>query len=718
MPANEFAYGIELERRLTPRLGIELGILQSSVPVNRTIGSATLFGDASVRPITAGLDIHLRPEGRIDLTLTPLAGYAFYDDLRFRIDGGDIMTLPVNDDFVWGVRAAAGAPLGESRWGVSLAVRYLDAALRTSFDGAPLAIALDPLILSAGLSLRWPRTASASTEEEANWPFYRLSGSSITFRPRENLLAVVFTRGPPDSRSLADLIAEFSEELPLEPLASPAAGESIRLFRITRPTEPTEPTGPTGMQRLRESMTRLLGRDVRVGTVVNADPGRVTVLDNHFNVRFREDLPPREVEAIVAAAGGRILRPFIQAPNAYQVEFSRGDYKEHLRIVEAWHQRGLLVYGEPDLKVQIVDLASPDDPAIDSEGRLDLELQSIDSAGPEFGNIDDEFGLGRPHVQVATLDRGIQRDHPDLGGDLTDGTPQIAQCFDFRRLISCTHAAYKPDNDHGMQVYGIISARANNGIGIDGIAPNVHHIAMKRQDYYDAEYLDALLWAAGFQIDGPPAGWPARPSSPGADIISLSHRIYLREPPGLMDDTFRYLTTYGRDGRGTLLIYAAGNESISIANNYPFPAHPLTMAISNSDPPDAEGIERRNATSNFGPQIDLCARGAGVISLNAGGGTRSFGSNATSAAAPRVAAAAALMLSAQPELTWIDLRDILRDTAVRIDPDDGGWTADGFSELCGFGRLDLGAAVQAAAAFDVGAGDHVVKEREAEQSTN
>ena len=369
------------------------------------------------------------------------------------------------------------------------------------------------------------------------------------------------------------------------------------------------------------------------------------------------------------------------------------------RSLRGGTRAGSSVYGDPDLLVEIVE---PADPA-NSEDQLNPTLQSVDMAWQHPDDIEGDLVLGGPKVHVATLDRGVQTDHPDFGDDLTDGSRQLAQCFDFKQLIPCKHADYRPDNDHGMQVYGIISARADNDIGIDGIAPNVHHIAMKRQALYNSEYLDALLWAAGFQVDRPRAGWPEHPSSPGADIISLSHRIYLSNPPGLMHDTFRYLTTHGRGGLGTLLIYAAGNYSMSIEENYPFPAHPLTMAISNSDPPDADGVERLNKTSNFGPQIDLCARGAGVLSLDAKGDTKPFGNSATSAAAPRVAAAAALMLSVEPELTWENLRDILRDTAVPIDPDHGGWSPDGFSEQCGFGRLDIGAAVEAAAVFDAGA---------------
>jgi hypothetical protein len=91
-----------------------------------------------------------------------------------------------------------------------------------------------------------------------------------------------------------------------------------------------------------------------------------------------------------------------------------------------------------------------------------------------------------------------------------------------------------------------------------------------------------------------------------------------------------------------------------------------------------------------------------VQSLNASGGEQVFGG--TSASAPTVAAIASLMLSRNQELTWEELRDILRDTAVQIDTAStdpvGQWVDlddDGvidFSQWYGFGRVNAANAVR------------------------
>jgi kexin len=64
-----------------------------------------------------------------------------------------------------------------------------------------------------------------------------------------------------------------------------------------------------------------------------------------------------------------------------------------------------------------------------------------------------------------------------------------------------------------------------------------------------------------------------------------------------------------------------------------------------------------------------------------------------------VSGVAALMLSANPQLTWRDVRLILAQTARKNDPSDTGWsTSSGyhFNHKYGFGVADANAAVQAA----------------------
>ena len=557
------------------------------------------------------------------------------------------------------------------------------------------------------------KTASAYLGNR-DWPAYRYGENVVPFEPREDLIAVCFEARAPDPKRGRAQINEIVKKLKLKPFELKAEGEehpsmaaegAIWLFELSTPGD---------RAKIEAELRRMLGADARIGMPVDLTPKQVKVLDPRFVIRFRDHLRPQDIEALAEKAKARILRGFIQAGNARLIEFQGGSYKEHLQIVEDWYNQDLLVYGEPDLIAEIVDDAFPADPPDDPTypNQLNLPLQNVDDAWQFLNGKGANLTLGNPSVYVATLDRGVDIDHPDIGGNLTDGTAQLAQCYDFRGFGPCT-SPYAPFSSHGMGVYGIISALTNNTIDIAGIAPNTHHIGLERPTSVTVNYSDVLLWAAGFTTGNPTAGWPLglEPLSPAADIISCSHGSNGLALSGLMNDTLTFISVYGRGGKGTLVVYSAGNGTAQITGWRVWAAHPRTMAISNSNQPDAGGVERLSGSSNFGPEIDICAQGTGAPSLNATGGEQTFGG--TSAAAPTVAAAAVLMLSVEPNLTWINLRDILRNTAVVIDGANanpvGQWIL-GFSQWYGFGRLDVDAAVQAADAFDTGTVNLVIRD--------
>jgi subtilisin family serine protease len=144
--------------------------------------------------------------------------------------------------------------------------------------------------------------------------------------------------------------------------------------------------------------------------------------------------------------------------------------------------------------------------------------------------------------------------------------------------------------------------------------------------------------------------------------------------------------------------------------------------------PGAAGTEGRNVTSiePAANQVSLtpALNHAHEVGTAVAAGPFSHRSNfgGTSYATPVCAGTGALMLSANPQLSWNQVRDILRDTAVKIDPEnthtsahpdaatgrwrddagristDPGYTGPLVSEFYGFGRIDAAAAVRQAQA--------------------
>jgi subtilisin family serine protease len=76
-----------------------------------------------------------------------------------------------------------------------------------------------------------------------------------------------------------------------------------------------------------------------------------------------------------------------------------------------------------------------------------------------------QMSTGR-NVLVAVVDSQVERSHPDLIGQV-----QVAESFVPGPAIA--------GEDHGTGVAGIIAARANNGLGIAGVAPGARLMALR-----------------------------------------------------------------------------------------------------------------------------------------------------------------------------------------------------------------------------------------------
>jgi hypothetical protein len=161
---------------------------------------------------------------------------------------------------------------------------------------------------------------------------------------------------------------------------------------------------------------------------------------------------------------------------------------------------------------------------------------------------------------------------------------------------------------------------------------------------------------------------------------------------------------------------AAGATTLNVANTAGF-AVGQALLIGN---PGGAQTEATILNGVAGPtQLNVAAT---LRAHNSGdpvrGGAANYRNNfgGTSSATPLAAGIAALVLSASPSLTWVEVREILRDTAVKIDAastdatnrwvDAAGnnsaspaYAGPFYSRRYGYGRVDAEAAVNAAIAY-------------------
>jgi thermitase len=261
-----------------------------------------------------------------------------------------------------------------------------------------------------------------------------------------------------------------------------------------------------------------------------------------------------------------------------------------------------------------------------------------------------EISKGSDEIIIGVLDTGVDLDHPDLVGRLSDG-------------INIINPDFQPMDDvgHGTHVAGVITALVNNEEGIAGMTWFDKVMPVKVLDAEGAgstySVAEGLIWAADH----------------GAKVINMSLGNYADAE--FLHDAIRY--AFDQD---VVLIAATGNDNTSDPG---FPAaYPEVFAVSATDEQS-----QRAPFSNYGDYIDVVAPGVSIASTYPHNQYAAL--SGTSMASPHVSALAALIRSVNPSLANTEVMDIMRNTAIDLGE-------QGKDPLFGYGHIDVAAALLAA----------------------
>ena len=230
-------------------------------------------------------------------------------------------------------------------------------------------------------------------------------------------------------------------------------------------------------------------------------------------------------------------------------------------------------------------------------------------------------------AEVAVIDTGVQRDHPDLGGRLLDG-------FDFvgnNPNSGDTDDDPTDGNGHGTHVTGIVVANRDNDEGVTGVAPGAKVLPLRVLDDN----------GEGFAADTVKA--VKRATDAGVDVINLSLGDYLPLQSMLLEDPEYKGALESAVAAGIVVVVAAGN------NGFPYCENPQVAGILCVGAVDRNRM--RAGYSSFGSEVDLMAPGG----IGTGGlpseilstfiGPDYYEISGTSQATPHVAGVAALLVS-------------------------------------------------------------------------
>lgn len=162
----------------------------------------------------------------------------------------------------------------------------------------------------------------------------------------------------------------------------------------------------------------------------------------------------------------------------------------------------------------------------------------------------------------------------------------------------------------------------------------------------------------------------------------------------------------GRNGKGSIFVFAAGNGAAS-DDNCNFDGYTNSIYSITVGAIDREGKHPSYSESCSAQLVVAYSSGSGDAIHTTDVGTDKCYSlhGGTSAAGPLGAGTVALALSARPELTWRDTQYLMVESAVPVHETDGSWqeTKIGkkFSHAWGYGKIDAYALVQKAKTWDL-----------------
>jgi subtilisin family serine protease len=441
-------------------------------------------------------------------------------------------------------------------------------------------------------------------------PFYYRGDVKVPFTRHNDLVAVAI-----DPKS-ADQVAQhldgvaYRRRLHEIPIDGSLQQQNIRVLQF-------EP-GVTAFDRM-AAMEELVGTEGigAVGPLVRWHGGStgLAFLTDEYVVKFHPHVRRKTIADIVRRFGLQVLRQLVQAPHTYLLRIPGIPRYEALETTQELVATGHVAYAEPNLICanSQADAAEPSDLLFPMQWHLPLIgcPQAWQSIHDDRGQ---ERAMGSPDITIAVVDWGIDVSNPDFSGNVSSGKSKIYKVFDFQAMVADNNGRA---HGHGTCCAGVATALAGNG-GVCGVAGNCRLMAIRRPEGEAAKevaYADMYLWIAGLDPKSDREEFPP-PISPGADVISNSFGYAVGGPiSGLMRDTFDHLTTYGREGRGTLLFFSAGNHSppqdFTLAR--PWAACKFTIAVTASSMA-SDGIAEINAReSNFAgglARIDLCAPSA------------------------------------------------------------------------------------------------------------
>jgi thermitase len=263
-----------------------------------------------------------------------------------------------------------------------------------------------------------------------------------------------------------------------------------------------------------------------------------------------------------------------------------------------------------------------------------------DIKAPEAWNL----AKGSRNVVVAIIDTGVDYTHPDLKNNIWSKEINGVKVHGYNAISGVLDPM--DDHSHGTHCAGTIGGEGDNADGVTGVNWQVSIMGVKFLSAQGGGTLADAIKAIDWAVDQ------------GANVLSNSWGGG-GFSQALLDSIQR------ANDKGVIFIAASGNDS---SNNDGAPSYPASYQVPNVVSVGASNnLDAMASFSNFGrSSVHLMAPGENVMSTVIGGSYASY--SGTSMATPHVSGAVALLLSKEPSLNPVDIKERLMRTADKLKP--------------------------------------------------
>ena len=447
-----------------------------------------------------------------------------------------------------------------------------------------------------------------------------------------------------------------------------------------------------------EKEIRFAGRVLK-----DAKSGEPVVYTENFFVKFKDKTKGAACKAVIEDLGLRVKEKLGFAECAYFVQAESGTGMKIFELSEQLLNHKAVEYCHPELVRQKKHRS-----IFPNQWHL-LPFERNGQVINQHVAAELAWTTSRGEgITIAIVDDGVDESHEEFVGKIVSPYDTVIDEQDGNPK--------RRGENHGTACAGVACAAGRNKAS--GVAPEAMLMPIRSGGLGSLAEAKAFWWATDNGADIISCSWGPM-DGPWWDSQDPQH---FREFP-LPDSTrlaIDYAITNGRDGKGCIIVWAAGNgnESCDLDGyaSYPkviavaasndrgvrsyysdygqcvwccFPSsdvdsryvpvprpQPLTLGIWTTDRQGREGYNQGNITEG-----DV-----------AGSYTNSFGG--TSSSCPGVAGVAALMLGANEALTWQEVRAIIKNSCDQIDVDFGDYDANGHSPFYGYGKINAARAVE------------------------